>query len=289
MTITRDMEATLAATLPDEDRGAEPVPHSPPALGRRLGALGEAPVLWRVAEEMPVAVLVNGESFAVMMTTPADLEDFALGFALTEGLVASRASPPDIRVARIADGFAINLTVPDRIAQAADARRRTLPGRSGCGICGAQTLGAALPRLPRVAGEIPSAAALRAGFASLSGAQPMRAVNHSTHGSALCDRDGAILLAREDIGRHNALDKLIGGAIRVGIAPRGCFVVMSSRLSVELVQKAAILGVPLLAGVSAPSALALRQAARAGMTLAALGGSDPVLFDPGACLEGGLA
>ena len=246
-------------------------------------------MLWRVAEEMPVAVLVNGESFAVMMATPADLEDFALGFALTEGLVPSRADVPRIRVARLADGFAINLIVPDSLAQAAGARRRTLPGRSGCGICGAQTLGAALPRLPRVSGEPPCADALRVASAALPGVQVMRAVNHSTHGAALCDRTGAILIAREDIGRHNALDKVIGAAIRADQPLRGCFVVMSSRLSVELVQKAAILGVPLLAGVSAPSALALRQAARAGMTLAVLDGADPVLFDPGACPEAGEA
>jgi FdhD protein len=254
-------------------------PVSPAVRGRMATSAGEHSAFWRVPEEAPLAVLINGAAFAVMMATPADFEDFALGFALTEGLVRAPSQLRGLRVAEAADGFVLNLLLDPAQVASAGRRRRALPGRSGCGICGAQTIGAALPRLPRVAGRIPAADALRRAYAALPKAQAMNAENHSTHAAAFCDGSGDILLLREDIGRHNALDKLGGALVRAGLRARDGFILLSSRISVEMVQKAAMLGAPFLAAVSGPSALALRQAAASGMGLACGAGGDVMLFD----------
>ncbi len=248
-----------------------------------FGLLDGRPAVWRVAEETPVAVLVNGESFAVMMATPDDLEDFAVGFALTEGLADRAGDIEAVRVAEAADGLVANLRIdPARAARAAE-RRRTLAGRAGCGICGAQTIAAALPKPRKVRGAAPPDAALRAAYAALPGAQPMKRINRTTHAAAFCGPDGAIRLAREDIGRHNALDKLIGALARAGRDAADGFILLSSRVSVEMVHKAAAAGAPCLAAVSAPSALALRVATEAGLTVAARCGARIMVFSPG-CL-----
>jgi FdhD protein len=263
---------------------------SPAAFGRVVTADGARPaqsrqVVWRVAEETPVAILLNGEGFAVMMATPDDLEDFAVGFALTEGLVGGPADILSLRIAEAGDGLAVNLRVaPDRAAAAADRRRR-IPGRSACGICGAATVEAALPRPRRVRpAPAPSFAALSAAFSALPGAQAMKRVNRSTHAAAFCRPDGSIDTVREDLGRHNALDKLAGALARAGRDASGGFVLLSSRVSVEMVQKAAALGAPWLAAASAPSALALRVATQAGMGVAVACPEGATLFEPG-CLE----
>jgi FdhD protein len=254
---------------------------SPAAFGRLLTAEGAAPALWRVAEETPVAILLNGESFAVMMATPEDIEDFAVGFALTEGVVTAPADILSLRIADAGDGLAVNLRVaPGRAAAAADRRRR-IPGRSACGLCGAATIEAALARPRRVApAPAPTHAALMAAFAALPGAQAMKRLNRSTHAAAFCRPDGSIDTVREDLGRHNALDKLAGALARQGRDAAGGFVLLSSRVSVEMVQKAAAMGAPWLAAVSAPSALALRVAAQAGMGVAAACPGGAMLFDP---------
>ena len=266
-----------------------PLPVSPAVRGavvsrRDSRAAGRATV-WRVPEETPLAVLLNGRSFAVMMGTPADLEDFAVGFALTEGIVEDVAQLSSLRIAEAADGFVLNLRLdPARVA-AVDDRRRSLPGRSGCGVCGAQTIAAALPRPPRVAGAAPSIAALEAAYAGLPALQAMNAENCSTHAAAFCDSAGAVRLLREDIGRHNALDKLGGALARNGQDASTGFILLSSRISVEMVQKAAVLGAPFLAAVSAPSALALRTASAAGMGLAGLAGDDIMIFETASIRE----
>jgi FdhD protein len=239
-----------------------------------------------VAEEVPTAILYNGESFAVMMTSPTDLKDFAVGFTLTEGVAARADDIADIRVAEAWDGYIVNLRLPEAAAERVADRRRTIPGRSGCGVCGAQTLAAALPAPPRVdGGPRPSPDALRAAFDALPAHQTMNRLNRSCHAAAFCRLDGTLDLVREDIGRHNALDKLAGALARAGRSAAGGFVVMSSRCSVELVQKAAAIGVPFLASISAPSALALRTAARAGLGLAALNRHAVMMFDPDALGE----
>ncbi|MFO1105523.1 MAG: formate dehydrogenase accessory sulfurtransferase FdhD [Amaricoccus sp.] len=266
-----------------EIRRLDTGPHevSPVAAGTLLRADGAEPALWQVAEEMPVAILLNGETFAVMMATPADLEDFAVGFALTEG-IADRAEAIDgLRIAEAADGLLINLALDPARLEAVAHRRRTLAGRAGCGICGAQSIEAVLPRLPRLRGPRPDRAAMRAAFDALPAAQVMKRRNHTTHAAAFCGLDGSIGLIREDIGRHNALDKLAGALARAGRDASGGFVLLSSRVSVEMVQKAAMIGAPLLAAVSAPSALALRQARGAGMAVACRAGDDLMLFEPG--------
>lgn len=253
---------------------------SPVAPGRLLTASGSEPALWQVAEETPVAILLNGATFAVMMMTPADLEDFAIGFALTEGIIERAAGIDSLRIAEAADGFIVNITLdPARVALVED-RRRTLAGRAGCGICGAQTIEAVLRAPARVSGPLPDRAALLRAYEAMPAAQIMKRANHSTHAAAYCHLDGTINLLREDIGRHNALDKLAGALIRDNRDARAGFVLLSSRVSVEMAQKAAAIRAPLLAAVSAPSALALRVAAAAGMTLAGRARGDVMLFDP---------
>lgn len=255
---------------------------SPAAPGRLIGPKGARDALWQVPEETPVAILLNGESFAVMMATPADLEDFAVGFALTEGVVQRAAQIEGLRIAEAADGIVVNLTLdPARVA-ASEERRRTLAGRGGCGICGAKTIAAALPRPPRVQGPAPEPEAVLEAFRRFPAAQAMRRDNRSTHAAAYCARDGRIEIVREDLGRHNALDKLAGALARRGRDASAGFVMLSSRVGVEMVQKAAILRAPFLAAVSAPSALALRVAGQAGMRVGGLAGDSLMIFDTGA-------
>jgi FdhD protein len=258
---------------------------SPAVRGAVVSARGARATVWRVPEETPLAMLLNGGAFAVMMGTPADLEDFALGFALTEGIVEQVGQVSSLRIAEARDGLVLNLRVdPARVA-AVEGRRRSLAGRAGCGVCGAQTIAAALPRPPRVCGPQPGLVALEAAYMALPDFQAMNAENRSTHAAAFCDLDGHILLLREDIGRHNALDKLGGALARDGRNAAGGFILLSSRISVEMVQKAAVLRAPFLAAVSAPSALALRMASEAGMGLAGLAGDDIMIFETASIRE----
>lgn len=258
-----------------------PLDVSPVAAGTLLTPDGAERAAWQIAEEMPVAILLNGETFAVMMMTPADIEDFAVGFALTEGIVERAGDIGGLRIAEAADGMICNMTLDPARIEKVEGRRRTLAGRAGCGICGAQSLEAVLPPPRRVArrGPLPDRAALLEAFDALPAAQVMKQVNKTTHAVAFRDRARGGLLTREDIGRHNALDKLAGALARDGRDAADGFILLSSRVSVEMVQKAAAIGAPLVAAVSAPSALALRLAARAGLVLACRAGRDIMLFD----------
>lgn len=252
------------------------------ALHTAEGRVGR--VDWTLAEESPVAVIINAEPFAVMMATPADLEDFALGFCLSEGLIEAPNALLLTRVTRLDAGWELCLAVdPERADSERLAGRRGLEGRTGCGLCGVETLAQAVPppaQVQAAAAAIAPRAIARA-FAALPDHQPLNASTRSVHAAALCGPAGDILMAREDVGRHNALDKLIGGAIRGGLSPAQGFVILSSRCSVELVHKTARVGVPLLATISAPTTLALETAGRAGMTLAAHVRPDGVaLFPP---------
>ncbi len=262
-----------------------PTETSPVASGRLATGEGERPVAWQVAEETPIAILLNGSSFAVMMATPADLEDFAVGFALSEGIVPAIDRIDGLRIAEAGDGIVVNLRIDPGLAEAVAARGRTVPGRSGCGICGAQTIEAALPRPPKVSGRTPDSEALLRAYAALPAAQAMNRINRSIHAAAYCRLDGTIDCVREDIGRHNALDKLVGALTRDGRDARDGFILLSSRISVELVQKAAVARAPFLAAVSAPSALALRVADRAGMGLASRAPDGVMVFAPGRRVE----
>lgn len=236
-------------------------------------------VYWHLPEEAPVALAYNGRSYAVMMATPADLGDFAIGFSLSEGIVDDAAEIAGVTIADTAAGLCVVMAVPPARAEALAERRRAMAGPTGCGLCGIETLEAALrdPE-PVVAGVTPTPGAIARAFAELPEHQPMNRISRSLHAAAWCGPDGSILTAREDVGRHNALDKLIGALAAENRPIVAGFVVMTSRCSVELVQKAATVGIPLLATVSAPTLLALTLARRAGMTLAARSSSQGVVL-----------
>lgn len=235
---------------------------------------------WWLADEVPVALAFNGRSRAVMLATPRDLEDFALGFALTEQIIPSPNAVRAIHVVAVEEGIWVDMTVPRSLLASERLRRRRIAGRSGCGLCGIETLEAAvrMPDTAPVRRHPPNSAAIRRGFAALGDHQPLNRLTRSVHAAVWCDSQGDIRSVREDVGRHNALDKLIGAASGRLDAPG--FVLMSSRLSIELVQKSAWAGVTDLAAVSAPTALALRMARRAGIRLYALGDDGDVLTFP---------
>ena len=225
----------------------------------------------QVAVETPVALVFNGISHAVMMATPADLEAFALGFALSEGLLRSRAECYGIDVVEGDAGIEVHIDV----AAAAEARlkdqRRSLAGRTGCGLCGIDSL-VRLDLAPEALVPAPWVASLSAdtvqhALAAMSGRQPINAATGACHAAGWADHRGHILDVAEDVGRHNALDKLLGRRATAGLANGEGFVVMSSRASYELVRKCARLGVPALATISAPTSLAIDIARQAGLML----------------------
>lgn len=221
-----------------------------------------------LASEVPVAFAFNGAPFAVMMATPADLEDFALGFPLAEGVVRSAG---DVHVERIdshLEGVSIALRIPEEAAARVAGRRRALEGRSGCGLCGSESLEAVLAPPPSVPVGAPIAAeALTVALHALHAEQPLNARTGATHAAAFVSATGALRLVREDVGRHNALDKVIGAMARAQVDPSSGFALVTSRASYEMVLKAARAGLPMLAAISAPTALAVTLAEHAGMTL----------------------
>jgi len=237
----------------------------------RVDDNGIAPQSAAVAEETPVALVYNGWPHVVMMCTPADIEDFALGFTLTEEIVADRADVTSIRPARYSQGIEVEITIPQAASDALRSRGRSLVGRTGCGLCGVTTIDDALRPGHAVDAQvqIAPAAIFRAG-AELLSHQPYNDGTGAVHAAAWATVDGEILLAREDVGRHNALDKLIGAMVRAGVDPRTGFAVVTSRASYELVQKCAVADIALLAAISRPTGLAIRMADAAGITLAAL-------------------
>jgi len=225
------------------------------------------------AEETPVALVHDGSTTAVMMATPADLEDFAVGFSLTEGLVASLADIRSLEVAASELGVEVRLWLaPERAAQVA-ARRRRLAGPTGCGLCGVESLAEARRSLARIESALRAAPhELLAAMQALSEAQDLGRRTRAAHAAGFwaC---GELVAAREDVGRHNALDKLVGALARRDLPPEGV-VLLTSRVSVEMVQKTAALGAPILCAVSAPTTLAVRAAEAAGLTLVAVARSD---------------
>lgn len=221
-----------------------------------------------LAEEMPVALVFNGLSHAVMMATPADLDDFALGFAMTEGLIDSPEALYGCEVQPVEQGIELRLTVSSRCFEALKDRRRTLAGRTGCGLCGTDSLAQVQRDLPRVPATAVAPAALAAAQRGLPGWQAVQQLTGASHAAAWCALDGTVLSVREDIGRHNALDKLIGAMLRARVDAAAGFILITSRASFEMVQKAAMAGVGLLAAVSAPTALAVDTAQGCGLALA---------------------
>jgi len=222
-----------------------------------------------VAVEAPVALVFNGLSHAVMMATPTDLEAFALGFALSEGLIAGREECRDIEVLARTDGCEVHLEVSSRAFMALKERKRALEGRTGCGLCGIDSLAQLdLHAAERIQGRPPVAAdiVLRA-FAALPARQRLNAETGACHAAGWAAPDGTLLEVAEDVGRHNALDKLLGRLALAGRLAEPGFVVMSSRASYELVRKCARLGIGTLAAISAPTSLAVDIARESGLQL----------------------
>lgn len=221
-----------------------------------------------IVVECPVALLYNGSPFAVMMATPVDLEDFALGFALGEGVVRAAEEFRLADVVRGEDGVALHAAIPQARFDALGERRRNLDGRSGCGLCGVESLQAAIRPVPRVASVVRvSKSTVEASLHALSSRQPLNAASGGVHAAAFAHAGS--LLVREDVGRHNALDKVVGARVREGLANVEGHLVVTSRASYEMVHKAATAGIGILVAISAPTDLAIRIADAAGITLVA--------------------
>ena len=223
-----------------------------------------------VAQEVPVALVYHGVPHAVMLATPADLEDFAVGFTLSEGLVASAQEIRGVEVLAAEESAEVRITVAWERFSALTQRRRNLAGRTGCGLCGEETLEQAVRELKPVGtGARISSAELHEAIARLGSLQPINARTGSVHAAAWIAPGEGIRLVREDVGRHNALDKTIGALVRGGADPAAGALLLTSRASFEMVQKSAAVGVAFVAAFSAPTAFAVRLAQRAGITLVA--------------------
>jgi FdhD protein len=221
-----------------------------------------------VAEEVPVALEYNGVSHAVMLASPADLEDFALGFTLTEGIVDDVSQILDIELTADARGQTLHVRITAACFARLKDKRRSLAGRTGCGLCGADSLAHAIhPPRPVLGTRCFAASAVARALAGLRDKQLLRDVTGATHAAAWCSAAGEIVLLREDLGRHNALDKLIGALQRGRIDAGTGFIVVTSRASYEMVHKTAVAGVALLAAVSGVTSLAIDVAQAAGVAL----------------------
>ena len=247
-------------------------------------------------EEVAVALSFNGSTQAVMMATPADLEDFAYGFALTEGL-AKPAEILSVEVVETPKGIDVQIWVTPQAEARLAKRRRTMAGPVGCGLCGIDSLEEAMRAMPAVTADFQmTPAQVRAAIASLPGAQPLHDATRAVHAAGFWN--GALLAVREDVGRHNALDKLVGalrggmvreGEVRANMHPTGA-VLITSRVSIDMVQKVAALGAPVLIAVSAPTVRAVSMADAAGITLIALARPDRFeVFTHESRLSGGLS
>ncbi len=257
---------------------------------RHTSAAGSAPVRRDIAVEAPVALEVNGIGLAVMMASPADLEDFAVGFALAEGLIERIADVRSLGVAEVDNGWIVRLDVAgDRGARTME-RMRTRVTESACGLCGMESLAALARPLPRVARPLAlTLAAVDRALAGLAGLQALGRRTGASHAAALCEADGTVVLVREDVGRHNALDKLIGAAMRGEVVMADRFALMTSRLSFELVEKAVRAGLGGLAAISAPTSLALERAEAAGLPVVAALRDGSMIHEPVAERRGAVS
>lgn len=222
----------------------------------------------QVAEETPVAIVYNGIPHVVMMATPSDLEDFALGFSITEDLIRTPADLQSLQVVRYGQGIEIQAMVSPDCEATIASRNRRLTGRTGCGICGMDSIEGVLKQLhPVTSSATVTTAAVENACRTLAGHQTLNAAAGAVHAAGWASREGEIQLVREDVGRHNALDKLIGAMLSLGVKPESGFLVVTSRASFEMVQKATVFGAALLVAISGPTGLAVRIAEHAGLTL----------------------
>jgi len=229
-----------------------------------------------VPEETPIAFTYDRTTFAVMMASPSDLEDFALGFSLTERLIEEPDEISALEIVDLGNGLELRMSLGVARSEELTLRRRRLAGPAGCGLCGIESLKAATSPPPHVSSDLRvTASTVFDALQGLGNHQQLNATTHAVHAAGFWSmRRGAFIAVREDVGRHNALDKLIGALERAGEAPDSGFVVMTSRISIELVQKLATHGCPILVAISAPTALAVREAENAGLTLAGVARTD---------------
>jgi FdhD protein len=227
-----------------------------------------------LAEEVPVAFSYDGATHAVLMATPDDLEDFALGFTYTEGIVTTAAEIAELTVVGVADGIVLRMWLTGDRSDAFAARRRRFVGPAGCGMCGLESLAEANRTIPRAiyAFQV-SRRDIEEAVAALPARQQLNMETRAVHAAAFW-RPNQSLVLREDVGRHNALDKLAGALLRKGLPAADGVIVLSSRISIELVQKAGMMGAAIIVGVSAPTALAVRTAEATGLTLVGIARDD---------------
>ncbi len=250
-----------------------------PVVERRIQVDHDRAQTWGIAVETPVEIGINGTPWTVMMATPTDLGDLAIGLALTERIVNDIAAVERIAASDYLEGIVVDLSVPAHAVNESARRRRSLEGRIGCGLCGIEAL-AGLPSrstgmvVDRVSIDVD---AVHRAFGELSALQPLNQATHSVHAAAWCRLDGSIELVREDVGRHNALDKLIGARARAGLLSEPGFIAMTSRCSFELVYKAAATRAGALATISAPTSLALEWAATLRLPLMCRGAGDEIV------------
>ena len=232
---------------------------------------------WHAPEEAPVAFVYNRRNYAVMLASPSDMEDFAIGFSLTERIVDAADEIGAVEIHQSERGIELHMAIDPARLERLDIRqqRRNMVGRAGCGVCGLENADVFFETLPRVSetkAEV-SPEALERALVEIETHQPLNLRTRSVHGAAWASFDGAVQLVREDIGRHNALDKLLGALVREGADMQAGFVLMSSRCSYELIEKSARLGVRALAAVSGPTAFAIRKAREANIALYCRDGS----------------
>jgi len=245
-------------------------------VSRQIWRAGEPSVGKRsIAEEAAVALTYNGGTYAVMMTTPQDLEDFAVGFSLAEGIIGSPTDIDSLDVMRIDEGVELRMWLSKPRAHRLDERRRHIAGPTGCGLCGIESIAEAVRPAAIVEHERQfSSEQIMVAMRSLPLRQTLNIETRAVHAAAFWDVTKGIVAIREDVGRHNALDKLSGALARSSIASGEGIILLTSRVSVEMVQKSAAIGAPVMVSVSAPTALAVRMADAAGITLVAIARAD---------------